>query len=1297
MAFERRIDIKVNINDAKPKVDFLQASFVKADASAKSFSKSAEDTSKSIKEVGKESSASAKKVDNLDKESKQLSGSLNSVDASAKKASGSLKGMRGIAQSAGFQLQDVAVQAQAGTDAFVILGQQGSQFAGAFGPGGAVLGAVIAVGAAIAGVLNASLEDTIEETQTVNEKFTELVSKYDELTAAQQRFVGVQAVAEIEKLEKNINSLTNTAEGLQNQLNTPIASRSDKELKALSDRLIEVNSDIDTFRKRIEELQGTTGGTGVAASQFIDALNLQAASIGKTDRELALYAAAMKGADKAQIAQLNTIFDFIEAKEKEIEAQDLAKKKAKEAEDQKKRDERTQARANESARNAVKALIDERDATEEGERALFIYRKTKAEIARIEKSSLTDKQSLIDIARDEAGAIFDANKERKDQLKLEKDLAKAARESDKEYEKLYNNLSDNLTDAILGYKDLEDVALDVAANIARAFVQQNITAPILGAAGFPAPGGAGQSAGGSLISSGISSALSPLTSAVNGLASEFALSGVGASLGLSTGLSGATLASTYGLTTGVAGTSALTGAGSFLSSAAGGLATAGIGLLAAPILESIFGGKPSDKTQFSSIDLSADSIDIGGFEGDKFSQENRDAASLLGQSAIAVSNSLEAVSGKDITDAFNIIVGSRDAIRLETQAFNAAGGLASDQATRFITETDPQKFADEVARFFAASIDVNLESFESLRNEGEILADAIIRVTSQAQIAAPLLEVIGINIGGLGDTALASADLLIDAVGGIDALGVASQFYYANFFSEEERAQVVRDAAQAAVDEFNATLGLTGESALDTRDELRGYIESLDATTSAGAKAAGTALTFADEIAFLDDGLSDVVESVIEVIDTTDLQIRLLSEQNKAEEALALTRKQQLDTASDAEDVLLKQIFAQEDYNSAVSEAEGAVTSATSAVRASIKTEQDAIRDDLASTIELINNQISDLNSAYDDSSVSIQAQIASIKELSSSVADDLRNSIDRASDSVSGIGRVIDTIESAITSTQSTSDAATLARRRVSQGVIRGIVSGSIAPTQENVESAVSGIGGDTARFFKTQEDFARDQAITSNSLIRIKDNAEEELTTAERSLAILEQQLTVGSSESNELIEKLESDLIIATDQHEESVGRLRALIEQEQANANAQIDTLNLQLAEQVKQSEIALGTFKSAVTIENSIKSLDIAIRDALSLPAPTSNNIPQFASGGLHSGGLRIVGENGPELEFTGPSRIISNAQSSSLLSNEEIVLELRALRADQNAANLAIAKNTMKTSKILDNWDALGIPEERVL
>jgi hypothetical protein len=42
--------------------------------------------------------------------------------------------------------------------------------------------------------------------------------------------------------------------------------------------------------------------------------------------------------------------------------------------------------------------------------------------------------------------------------------------------------------------------------------------------------------------------------------------------------------------------------------------------------------------------------------------------------------------------------------------------------------------------------------------------------------------------------------------------------------------------------------------------------------------------------------------------------------------------------------------------------------------------------------------------------------------------------------------------------------------------------------------------------------------------------------------------------------------------------------------------------------------------------------------------------PGFASGGTHSGGWRLVGENGPELEATGPSRIFNTNQTQQILA-----------------------------------------------
>jgi hypothetical protein len=61
-------------------------------------------------------------------------------------------------QQGGYQLQDFAVQMQGGTSFFTAFAQQGSQFAGVFGPTGAVVGAVIAIGSAIAGVALSSIK-----------------------------------------------------------------------------------------------------------------------------------------------------------------------------------------------------------------------------------------------------------------------------------------------------------------------------------------------------------------------------------------------------------------------------------------------------------------------------------------------------------------------------------------------------------------------------------------------------------------------------------------------------------------------------------------------------------------------------------------------------------------------------------------------------------------------------------------------------------------------------------------------------------------------------------------------------------------------------------------------------------------------------------------------------------------------------------------------------------------------------------------------------------------------------------
>ena len=101
------------------------------------------------------------------------------------KAAGKAAGKKSqIAGQVGMQVQDIAVQAQMGTSAVTILAQQGSQIAGAFGPKGALYGALISVGAVAAkvfydmAVASAVTGEAMEDVgETIKEVFSQNTTK----------------------------------------------------------------------------------------------------------------------------------------------------------------------------------------------------------------------------------------------------------------------------------------------------------------------------------------------------------------------------------------------------------------------------------------------------------------------------------------------------------------------------------------------------------------------------------------------------------------------------------------------------------------------------------------------------------------------------------------------------------------------------------------------------------------------------------------------------------------------------------------------------------------------------------------------------------------------------------------------------------------------------------------------------------------------------------------------------------------------------------------------------------------
>jgi hypothetical protein len=144
-------------------------------------------------------------------------------------------------------------------------------------------------------------------------------------------------------------------------------------------------------------------------------------------------------------------------------------------------------------------------------------------------------------------------------------------------------------------------------------------------------------------------------------------------------------------------------------------------------------------------------------------------------------------------------------------------------------------------------------------------------------------------------------------------------------------------------------------------------------------------------------------------------------------------------------------------------------------------------------------------------------------------------------------------------------------------------------------------------------------------------------------------------------------------------------------------ALLDPTNRALQEMIWKLEDAKNAMED-------ISEVDFATKvDFLRAVGLARNNIPGFAAGGMFSGGPRIVGENGPELEVTGPSRIYSNRDTANMFRDPELAAsvdglrrEVSGMRSEQLQIQVEISKNVKRMYDIERKWDTDGLPPERV-
>lgn len=380
------------------------------------------------------------------------------------------------------------------------------------------------------------------------------------------------------------------------------------------------------------------------------------------------------------------------------------------------------------------------------------------------------------------------------------------------------------------------------------------------------------------------------------------------------------------------------------------------------------------------------------------------------------------------------------------------------------------------------------------------------------------------------------------------------------------------------------------------------------------------------------------------------------------------------------------------------------------------------------------------LNQGVTDSFSGVQRSIAAQQKAATAAYNATNTSLSDMSatavKSVTDLSSVSNSLESALKSLRGTSDDAVKTLRAQAQTTLQSALAAARAGGSlsgfSGLEDALDTVSSNNTDLYSSMEDFARDQGRTANVVAELNAINGKQLTAAEKLQKSLEDQIGVAKAAYDAQMAQFDQQLEFAQAQMDAfngidtSVKSVEAAIKalngsliaslaakpatgagsamaNTAANNATVVDTLYQQLFGRTADAgenkywadRLGSGNLPYAEIVANMTQYASAADKAAMA----AGGKVPAYAMGGDHMGGLRLVGENGPELEVTGPSRIFTANQTASMLNggggNGELIAEVRQLRTENRQAQFQIVKLTQKIEQTMSQWNGEGMPQER--
>lgn len=522
------------------------------------------------------------------------------------------------------------------------------------------------------------------------------------------------------------------------------------------------------------------------------------------------------------------------------------------------------------------------------------------------------------------------------------------------------------------------------------------------------------------------------------------------------------------------------------------------------------------------------------------------------------------------------------------------------------------------------------------------------------------------------------AESLAAVSGGLEALAQNSQTYYDAFFTEAEKVEDTVDAITRAFESADVTLA-------GSRAEYRAMVEDIDLTTEAGREMFATMMALSGQAAtyysIVEQQAAQATAAanaaLFGAVDTAyaALQRSIAAQQQEIQQAASATTSNinALTGVSNSLDAALKRLRGTSDETVKSLRAQAVMTLNSALVQAR-SGQSLAGFDGLQDALDTASQMDTDLYATLADFEREQGRTANLIKELESVNGKQLT----AEQKMLRSLESQLSALDQQLAFAQSQLDAL--------NGIDNSVksVEAAVAAMNASVVAALSGMADGLA---------AKNTAANNSALIDSVYKSVLGRETDEAGAAFWQQQLASGNLDYDQLAKAIANDASKnANDPGAGSaadyLGSQGGLSVQDQVEA-AYRATLG-------RSADIAGESYWMGLINSGAMTVDDLAA--AIQLDAKVNGEIPGFAAGGFHSGGLRLVGENGPEIEATGPSRIFNAGQTADMLGGGSQADEVAAMRAEMTGALRAIAKHTQQTARrveYLERWDFDGLPEQR--